>query len=351
MSYEGTKIILLVKIDKTMYNQIATLVKKGSYLSVDNFVQIAVRNQLLLETEGRIEVAKHHPGQTTGAKRPRSQFSTSVRVRKKTEMETLGTPPLNESIRSAPIWGQINRLVPAKLVLRVLYNSLSTSDDRSVDLRRFSADVAEQATALRRFAKRRDKTRRVRGEEIYVGFPKKTPSSQQRFLNYYVGKSPLKKWTDSILTGLSLVSIEEMEDGSTVIGLTEAGLKFALLHSPLLDDFFLDRKQIDAPLSGDEVSFLIDQIKSVRPGEYELLTFTLDSIRKGADTPTKLRDSIFPFLKGKNLRMKLSEKVANGMQVGVIGRLVEMRLLKIEKEAQRSNYRLTRKGEKLIEQL
>jgi len=340
-----------VKLDKTTYNKIATLVKKGSYLSTDNFVQIAVRNQLLLETGGRIEVAKHRPVPTTAPKRPRSQLSTSVRVRKKTQTETLGTPPLNESIRSAPIWGQINRLVPTKLVLRVLCNSLDASDDRSVDLRRFSAEVAEQATILRRFAKRRDKTRRIRGEEIYVGFPKKDPSSQQRFLNYYVGKGPLRKWTGSILTGLSLASIEEMEDGFTVIGLTEAGLRFALLHSPLLDDFFLDRKQIDAPLSGDEVSFLIEQIKSVRPGEYELLTFTLDSIKKGANTPTKLRDSIFAFLKEKELRMNLSEKVANGMQVGEIGRLVEMRLLKIEKEAQRSNYRLTRKGEELIEQL
>jgi len=36
------------------------------------------------------------------------------------------------------------------------------------------------------------------------------------------------------------------------------------------------------------------------------------------------------------------------MQVGAIGRLVEMRLLKIEKEAQKSKYLLTKKGEELI---
>ena len=339
-----------MKLDKTTYSKIATLVKRGNFVSIDNFVQIAVRNQLLLETEGRLEVARRRPVQTT-VRKQRSQPVTSVRVRKKTQIQTLGTPSLDESIKSAPIWGQINRLAPAKLVLRVLLNSLGISDDKSVDLRRFSAEVAEQATTFRRFAKKKDKTRRVRGEGIYVGFPKKAPSSQQRFLNYYVGKGPLRKWTDSILTGLSLASIEEMEDGSTVIGLTEAGLKFALLHSPLLDDFFLDRKQIDAPLSSDEVSFLIDHIKSVRPGEYELLTFTLNSVKKGADTPTKLRDNIFGFLKGKDLRIKLSEKVTNTMQVGAIGRLVEMRLLKIEKEAQRSKYLLTQKGEELIGKL
>lgn len=347
---EARKIILLVKLDKTTYTKIEGLVKKGNYVSIENFVEIAVRNQLLLETGGRLEVARR-PGVKRTVKTQRPLLSTILRVKEKIQIQTLETQSLDDSIKSAPIWGQINRLAPAKFVLRVLVNSLAASDDRSIDLRRFSAEVAEQATAFRLFVKKKDKKRRVRGEEIYVGFPKKDPSSQQRFLNYYVGKAPLRKWTDSILTGLSLANIVEMEDGSTVIGVTEAGLKFALLHSPLIDDFFLDRKQIDAPFSSGEVSFLVDHIKSVRPEEYEFLVFTLDSIKKGADIPTKLRGRIFDFLKGKDLQIKLSEKVANSMQVGAIGRLVEMRLLKIEKEAQKSRYLVTEKGEELIGKL
>ena len=340
----------MVKLDKTTYVTIEALIRKGSYTSVQNFVEIAVKNQLLLETEGKLGAAKRRSVQRA-VETKRRPFSTALRVPKKTQVQSIVAQPLDKSIFSAPIWGQLNRLAPTKFVLRVLLNILVASDEKSVDLKRFSAEVAEQATAFRRFAKKKDKTRRIRGEGLYVGFPKKGPSSQQRFLNYYVGKAPLRKWTDSILTGLSLANIEEMRDGSTIIGLTEAGLKFALLHSPLVDDFFLDRKQIDAPLSSEEVSFLVDHVKSVRLGEYEFLVFTLDSIKKGADTPTKLRGRIFSFLKGKDLQIKLSEKVANTMQVGAIGRLVEMRLLKIEKEAQKSKYLVTKKGEKLIGKL
>jgi hypothetical protein len=351
MLYGGEEsIILLVKLDKTSYTTINNLVKRGNYTSIENFVEIAVRNQLLLETEGRPELARRQRAQTPAGTQ-KTPPSTSLRVQRKTQIHTLEPLSLDESIKNAPIWGQINRLAPAKFVLRILLNSLSTSGDRSVYLRLFSAEVAEQATTFRRFAKKRDKIKRIRGEEIYVGFPKKEPSSQQRFLNYYVGKSPLRKWTDSILTGLSLVSIKEMDDGSTVIGLTDAGLEFACLHSPLVDDFFLDRKQIGAPLSNDEVSFLIDHIKSVRAGEYEFLTYTLNSIRKGANTPMKLQGRIFDFLKNKNLQIKLSEKVANTMQVGAIGRLVEMRLLKIEKQAQKSKYLVTEKGDELVAKL
>jgi len=313
-------------------------------------VEIAVKNQLLLETEGKLEIAGRQSAQKT-AKTQRPLLSTILRVPEKTYTQTVVAPSLDESIKSAPVWGQINRLAPAKLVLRILLNSLAASEDRSIDLKRFSAEVAEQATAFRLFAKKKDKIKRIRGEELYVCFPEKDPSSQQRFLNYFVGKAPLKKWTDSILTGLSLANIEEMEDGSTLIGLTEAGLKFALLPAPLVDDFFLDGKQIDAPFSNEEVSFLVDHIKSIRPGEYEFLVFTLASIKKGADTPTKLRGRIFEFLKGKDLQIKLSDKVANTMQVGAIGRLVEMGLLKIEKEAQKSRYLVTEKGEELIGKL
>jgi len=344
-------VIILVKLDKTTYAKVKAHVEKGNYISIENFVQIALKNQLLLETEGRLEVTSERGRVQRTARTQRPPLSKILLAQRKTQIQTTRTPSLDKAIKRAPIWGQINRLAPAKLVLRVLLNSLGASGDKSVDLRRFSAEIAEQATAFRRFAKKKDKTRRIRGEEIYVGFPKKTPSSQQRFLNYYVGKAPLRRWTDSILTGLSLASIEEIEDGSTVIGLTEAGVKFALLHSSLVDDFFLDKKQIDAPLSSDEVSFLIDHIKSVRPGEYELLVFTLNSIKKGADTPTKLRSKIFDFLKDIDLQMKLSEKVANTMQVGAIGRLVEMRLLKIEKDAQKSKYLVTERGEGLIGKL
>jgi len=344
------EMMILVKLDKTTYGKIKTLIEKGNYASIENFIEIAVKNQLLIESEGRLELAKGQIIQRV-SETEKQPLSTLLRVPDKQFIPTMTAQTLDASIRSAPIWGQINRLAPMKFVLRVLLNSLVTSDEGSMDLKRFSAEVAEKASEFRIFVKKKDKMKRIRGEEFYVGFPKKDPSSQQRFLNYYVGKAQLKKWTDGILAGLSLANIEEMEDGSTQIGLTETGRKFALLHSPLVDDFFLDGRQVDAPFSSDEVSFLVDHIKAVRPGDYEFLVFTLSSIKKGADTPTKLRVMIFDFLKGKDLEIKISDKVANTMQVGAIGRLVEMGLLKIEKEAQRSRYLVTEKGGELIGKL
>jgi len=341
----GQQIIVLVKVDNQTYQKIESLVKGARYASIESFVELAVRNQLLLETEGRIATVKDRDAKVI----PDSdgpQLSIPQQ-----EPRALGMSPLKESVRNMPIWGQVNRLAPAKFVLRILLNSLTGSDERSIDLKRFSAETAEKATEFRLFSKKKDKTSRVRGTELYVAFPKREPSSQQRFLNYYVGKAPLQKWTDSVLTGLSFANIEETDEGAVVIGLTESGLKLALLHSPLIDDFFLDGKQITSPFSNEETSFLIEHIRSTRPGEYDFLSFTLTFIKKGADTPTKLKDRISEFLKSRDLGFKFSEKVANTMQVGATGRLIELGLLKIEKQAQKSKYVVSERGEELIGKL
>jgi predicted transcriptional regulator len=337
-------------LDKGVYEKAKAFVEKGSYSSVENFIEIAVKNQILLESEGSAKISVNLATQQISSLQERP-LSGRLMLPEKTKTQILEAKPLDASIANTPVWGQINRLAPAKLVLRVLLNALASTDEKSVDLKRFSAEIAETATAFRLYASRKDKTVRVRGEDIFIAFPKKDPSSQQRFLNYYVGKGPLSKWTDSIILGLSLAKIEEMEDGSTQIGLTDAGLRFALLRSPLIDDFYAERKGIDAPLSEEEGAFLIDQIKMIRPGEYELLAFILDSIRKGANTPTRLLDKSLEYLQRKDLQIKVTTKVANTMQVGAIGKLVEMRLVKIEKEAQKSKYKVTEKGEKLIGKL
>jgi hypothetical protein len=71
-------------------------------------------------------------------------------------------------------------------------------------------------------------------------------------------------------------------------------------------------------------------------------------VKDGADTPTVLRQKILEILRNKNFISNVSEKVVNTMQVGAIGRLVEMRLLRIEKDAQKSTYLITDSGNVLL---
>jgi hypothetical protein len=345
VSWGEQQIILLIKVDNQTYQRIENLVKESRYASMENFVELAVRNQLLLETEGIIADAGN-PGTKNASDSERPQLSIPAQ-----SPQVSPTTSLPENIKSMPLWGQVNRLAPAKFVLRLLLNNLVNSTEKSIDLKRFSAEAAERAAEFRQFLKKRDKTKRVRGTELYVAFPKKDPSSQQRFLNYYIGKASSLKWTDSVLTGLSFARIEETDDGAIVIELTEPGLRFATLHSPLVDDFFLGGKQIASSFSDEEISFLIDHIRKTRPGEYDFMKLTLTSIKRGDSTPTKLKDKINEFLKNKDLGFKFSEKVAITMQVGATGRLIELGLLKIEKQAQKTKYVVSNGGEDIVGKL
>ena len=74
----------------------------------------------------------------------------------------------------------------------------------------------------------------------------------------------------------------------------------------------------------------------------------LRSIKEGARTPTALHRGVESFLRDKHLVVQISEKFVNTMQVGIIGRLVEMRLIKIKKDAQKSEYSVTDSGNALL---
>jgi hypothetical protein len=352
--------IVAVKLNPESYKKIKDFVEKGTYGSVESFIEIAIANQILIETDGhgrfeannesvtesneeitqKVVQTKHHTGI--------QQYSQFLACPKEIPLPVL--PPLSSTkeTESFPLWGQINRLAPAKMVLRILANKILFQGSDRVDLKRFSADVAETTTSTRTYIEKRDKTNRIRGEELYVALPKKDPGSQQRFINFYIGRLPSGKWTDGILTGLGLARIELAEDGSVVIGLTEAGRKLACLPSPLIDELMLEEKQIENPFSVAEVEFLLDHLEVNKPGEFAYMLSVLRSIKEGARTPTALHRGVESFLRDKHLVVQISEKFVNTMQVGIIGRLVEMRLIKIKKDAQKSEYSVTDSGNALL---
>lgn len=352
--------IVGVKLEPGSYRKIKEFVERGNYESVESFVEIAVFNQILLESnevtsfEGRQESRIVSQGRL-GRKSSLTKLQTGIQrpiqylaCPKDAQIPVLSPLLLTEETRSFPIWGQINRLAPAKLVLRILVNQVLLCGNDRVDLKRFSADVAETATFTRKQIEKKDGKDRIRGEELYIALSKDDPGSQQRFINFYVGRLPSGKWTDGILTGLGFATIEPSEDGSTVIGLTEAGVKFACLPSPLIDDLLVQGKQIEEPFSSAEVEFLLSHMQTNRPGEFEYMVSVLRFIKGGTVTPTGLRQKVGAFLREKHPTIQISEKFVNTMLVGEMGRLVEMRLVRIKKDAQKSTYSLTDVGDALL---
>ena len=359
MLKQGSLMIVGVKINPDSYKKIKGLIEKGKYESLESFVEIAILNQILLESS---DGASFVSGKETVAPQREDTIhksgSTKQAIAPQLSMQFLSCPHdapipvfpsmvLSQETKSFPLWGQINRYAPAKIVLRILANQVLSGVDH-VDIKRFSADVTETATTLRNHIEKKDTKKRIRGTEFYIALPKKDPGSQQRFMNYYIGKIPSGKWTDGILTGLGLVRIEQAEDGPVTISMTEAGRVFGCLPSPIIDEFLIQGKQIEHPLSPVEVEFLLNHLKTYRPGEFEFTMATLRFVEDAANTPASLRQKVGVYLREKYPMSMISEKFVNTMLVGLIGRLVEMHLVEIEKNAQKSKYSITNAGNDLL---
>ena len=327
--------LVMTEIIPQVYEIIMDLVKRGKYATMESFVDIAIRNQITLEKSAIQE-------RNRDVHEVKSTASIYVQLRKNIQQNLLTTPAISidDKRRSTPIWGLINRFVPSKVVLRILVNALVQFKTQWIDFKQFSDDAVSIASQIRnhteKFERRSDV---VRGQSLKIGFPKKDPKSQQRFVDLFIGKLRNENYLSGLLGDLELAVIKKSQQGNqnnTLIGITEGGLKWANMDSPFVDDFILSLKPIQSPLSYEETGFLLSRIKETKPGDYEFLKYIYRLVREGENTPDKLSDHISLYFDS----LKLNPAMFSTFQTGGIARLVEMRIIQLDKSGIHTRYKL-----------
>jgi hypothetical protein len=198
-----------------------------------------------------------------------------------------------------------------------------------------AADAARQYGKV--ITKKDRELGRKRGNILAAGLPVgNEDKSKLRFKTQFIGYLSKDKLEGACPT-LRFINIVKDKDGTVVAGLTEYGLKFASLENPILD-----RDDFSSPFTGAEVDFLLDHIKSMLPSEFELMRFVLQKISSGITTPDELDEELGKF----NHEWKGSE--ASTMRSGLISRLIELGLVRRNKDGVKVSYVLTEKGNDLI---
>ena len=104
-------------------------------------------------------------------------------------------------------------------------------------------------------------------------------------------------------------------------------------------------------LSGDGIDFLLNHIADNIPAEFEHITVALKAIKDGKKT----RDDLNSVLKGYYLHYhkgtEWSDTVVNTMQIGLLSKLNDLRLVKGEKHGKYIRYHITNNGEKYIQSI
>jgi hypothetical protein len=237
------------------------------------------------------------------------------------------------------IWGQTNRILPIKAILRFIAHAIPPNA-RSLDYDDLITHLQQPIGLLGSFLELQDETnKKEKGDGISTAFPSVADNEKAHsrlnsiFLGYvrqdgrWVGAMPLLRFT----------AFEEVK-GKNKIGLTEFGLSFAAIPNPVLDN-----RSYDQALSEEETQFYLEHIRLHVPGELTAFKLLVGAIRRGLNTPEKLNRRV------SDAYPLWSAAMVNTQRAGTVSRLVELGVVSRQMNGKNVKYTCTEIGQQFTD--
>lgn len=371
--------IICFKCSKETKDQLDELLKVGAYSDFSEAIALSVANQLLLHTRvsgesigmltdttsfqrdgrkggsGGGNLSEGSPGQTPIENLPINDLSKYgvpdlFRVHFHSPhgpiAESREEPSDHESENQPESWlfGQFNKLLPAKASCRALSNLIA--GEKGVDLQEAGKTIAAAATDLGGHLSMLDRRfNRDRDDKHCIAFPSygSADKGRLRYANQFVGSFNKEGVLSGMLVDLKL--LHTITSRTKEVSLTQAGWTFALLKNPVLQNEIVEN---DDKFSVEEREFLINHIVSSVPRERSAFLSVLSAIADGNDTPDKVRASVIAKASGNH--DETSQYVATQI-TGAISRMNDLNLLYRQRDGVRVKYVLTNDGKKYLTQV
>jgi hypothetical protein len=313
--------VIAYRMDPVLYHSIQDLVSIKEYSSVEEFLERAVRNQLALEAETVLPAA--HDG--NGARGSAPVAASSVAPDPRTTATAFALSPKRMLLPSplaplqksdGPIWGQINRLLPLKIVCRRIA-LLADGEDNWPKIATVFSGLAEQTAAIGTALRDADLAAGRKRDLLATGLPRlDSRDSHERFLTQVVARLVRGATVQpGAVATLGLATFVENE-----IGLTEVGGRFAELQNPVLDG---DPRTADATLSAYERQFLVRDVVPTLRSEHEDFALVLEGVEQGATTPDGLHEYVSPRFASRSWTATMLRTHMSGL----VSRMVDLQLL------------------------
>lgn len=244
------------------------------------------------------------------------------------------------------LFGQYNRLLPAKANCRALARLLKTQN-KGVLFEDVTRTVTPEAAILGDYLKQYDKQYKIsRDELLSTAFPttdKNSEKSYLRYANQFIGNVNKEGQVSGLLIDLKLVN---RTGGKKVrIHLTEPGWHFASMPNPVLDSLQDDVLQ---KFSEAEVAFLINHITHTIPAEDFAYRTILKAILDGANTPNSMDEYLQEHVAIRTDR-KLSSSFLSTQRSGAVSRMTDLGLVKRVRDGVKVSYKITDLGKDYFE--
>lgn len=316
------------------------------YQSISEFLNTAIENQLFLEETSVPTAFNAHEITPYPDFKIKEKPSVINKYRIK-EMETfysvIPSPNYSNLVLSNQnlpeiqtwIWGQINKVFPVKVGLRILQKMLG--DKQTIELNDYLTVASQDAAAIGKIIRDYEETHaKSRSEKISAGFPHvNDEKSQTRYKFQFLAYQRKDDLLDGAMSLLRFCNLER-KSNKVYIGLTDAGAMFSQKSNPVLDD-----SNLDIPFSESEINFYLTHIKKNVLSEYSAIKWLLNTINDGNNDREKIN---------VELDKKFGEKwnatttVINTQRSGITARAFELGLIQKTKNGIYVTYNVTDTG-------
>jgi hypothetical protein len=313
--------------------EIMSLVRLGTYESIEQFVEVAARNQLVYE-RGRTADARVPELVQAGSRTAQGSAGHSLPITTTQASGTLATLRLAESYAGTPqpigpvalpkehrIWGQVNRLLPIKLVVRFVLN-VASSTNGWPKLNEVRPAIGDAAAKLGSHLRHLDSAMQRRRDELFAtGLPREDHDpSWIRFVTQFIARTTRDgRVYPGAVCQYPLASISE-----GIVGLTDLGIAFAKLSNPMIDD--VPERAINT-LSAEERRFFVERIVSALPTELTDFSVALRAVSEGETSPGALTSALSEVLRRDPSTHTWTDVMIRTHISGVVARMVDLGLL------------------------
>ena len=375
--------LLAINLSAKTFAVVRELVEEGRYSDLDNFIEVASLNQIALERGASPSelIARGHrepvsissraqasreakpaaasdnnerlasrPNRRSAGRISRQTFvleeaRTEDDVTRVLEPFTLVSTPTrdlkptdpegSEGMATERVFGQVNRLLPLKLVCRWLTKWAFSSKDGTVrtewpNYSAISDQLGDHAAQLGSLLEKWDiRANRKRDDQLATGLPRQGNSaSRDRFLSQFLARITR---AGHVYPG-AICQYQLARFQGEHLTLTHQGVQFALIKNPIFET--ADAGNAGA-LSQEEIEFLSNQILEWVPQERNDMRFVLQAIAAEKITPTELT---------KALQSKFPGNWTSGVTLtyisGLVARLTDLQLVRRRWQGRNVEYEL-----------
>lgn len=340
----------LVNISQRQAQKIQKYLDEGQYLSISQFIITAIENQFNLEDNQfpLDDVERDETLKPVYSVAHPLKLTTALEAYRISDMQnfyaSISPPKFDQIVLSTQgnqeknvwLWGQINKIFPVKIGLRILQKNLGSKQLIEVNeyLDIAAKEAAEIGNIIREYEKKNGKER---NEKISAGLPQVSDEkSQSRYKFQFLAYQRKDNLLDGAMAILRFCNLEK-KGGKTFIGLTEWGANFSNEINPVLDN-----GDLDTSLSSQEIECYLNHIDKNVLSESIAIKWLLDKINKGINERSQINKQL-----GKDYGKiwgDATEAVINTQRAGLTARAFELGLIEKEKNGIYVTYSITEAG-------